>query len=161
MDRFETFTVLISKISRNIRKLKSQEMAKYNLKTPHVSCLYYLYKNGNLTAKNLCDICDEDKASISRSIDFLEKNGLLSYEQQEEKKYKSYLYLTEKGKDVAKDLVEKIDSTWVYDSLNISATYDLLECSEEELGNYVNMLRDGYFTGFNVTIPYKKTIMEL
>ena len=110
MDRFETFTVLISKISRNIRKLKSQEMAKYNLKTPHVSCLYYLYKNGNLTAKNLCDICDEDKASISRSIDFLEKNGLLSYEQQEEKKYKSYLYLTEKGKDVAKDLVEKIDS---------------------------------------------------
>lgn len=49
---------------------------------------------------------------------------------------------------------------FVYDSLNISATYDLLECSEEELENYVNMLRDGYFTGFNVTIPYKKTIMS-
>jgi len=109
MDRFETFTVLISKISRSIRKLKSNEMAKYNLKTPHVSCLYYLKKNGNLTAKNLCDICEEDKAAISRSIEYLEKNDFIKCESKTEKRYKSPLFLTEKGKQVGDLLVEKID----------------------------------------------------
>lgn len=109
MDRFETFTVLISKISRSIRKLKSNEMAKYNLKTPHVSCLYYLKKNGNLTAKNLCDICEEDKAAISRSIEYLEKNDFIKCESKTEKRYKSPLFLTEKGKEVGDALVAKID----------------------------------------------------
>ena len=44
MERFETFTVLINRISRNIRKIKNQEMAEYNLKSAHVSCLYYIFK---------------------------------------------------------------------------------------------------------------------
>ncbi|MBQ7880983.1 MAG: hypothetical protein IJ358_04000 [Clostridia bacterium] len=50
--RFETFTVQIAKISRCIRKIKSEEMAEFNLKSPHVSCLYYLYRQNNkMTAK--------------------------------------------------------------------------------------------------------------
>lgn len=44
-ERFETFTVLINRISRNIRKIKNQEMAEYHLRSAHVSCLYYLYTN--------------------------------------------------------------------------------------------------------------------
>ena len=38
--RFETFTVLINKISRSIKKIKNQEMAEYDLRSVHVSCLY-------------------------------------------------------------------------------------------------------------------------
>ena len=44
-ERFKTFTVLISKISRNIKKIKNQEMAEYGLRSVHVTCLYYLYFN--------------------------------------------------------------------------------------------------------------------
>ena len=78
MDRFETFTNTIAKISRNIKRIKSNEMQKFNLKTPHVSCLYFLYKkDGSLTAKELCDVCDEDKAAISRSIEHLEKENFI------------------------------------------------------------------------------------
>ena len=73
-ERFERFTVLITKISRNIRKIKNKEMADYDLRSPHVSCLYYLYVSESLTATDLCERCEEDKATISRSIDFLEKN---------------------------------------------------------------------------------------
>ena len=40
---------------RNIRKIKTEEMDKYSLKSPHVSCLYYIYKSGSLTAKELSD----------------------------------------------------------------------------------------------------------
>ena len=49
-ERFETFTVLINRISRNIRKIKNQEMAEYHLRSAHVSCLYYLYTNKGLDA---------------------------------------------------------------------------------------------------------------
>ena len=74
-ERFEKFTVLINKISRNIRKIKNQEMAEYGLRATHVSCLYYLYAAESLTATELCERCEEDKATISRSIDYLEENG--------------------------------------------------------------------------------------
>ena len=49
-NRFETFTVLVNRISRNIRKIKNQEMAEYDLRSAHISCLYYLYANPGLTA---------------------------------------------------------------------------------------------------------------
>lgn len=110
MDRFKTFTVQIAKISRYIKKIKSKEMEKFNLKTPHVSCLYYLYKeNGAMTAKNLCDICDEDKAAISRSIDYLKKNGYIECDSKMEKRYRSPLFLTAKGKELGEFIVNKVD----------------------------------------------------
>ncbi len=108
-DRFELFTTLMTKISRNIRRIKTKEMAEFDLKTPHTSCLYYLYKVGGMTAKELCDICDEDKAAISRSIDFLEKQEFIECDSKADKRYKSELYLTEKGKEVAQKVAKKVD----------------------------------------------------
>ena len=108
-ERFETFTVLISKISRSIRKIKSEEMDEFDLKSPHVSCLYYLLKIGSLTAKELGDICSEDKAALSRSIEYLEHNGFITCESNQKKRYRSPLELTDKGVSVAKKVAEKID----------------------------------------------------
>ena len=76
-ERFETFTVLINRISRNIRKIKIQEMADYNLRSAHVSCLYYLYTHSGATATDLCERCEEDKATISRALDYLETTGYI------------------------------------------------------------------------------------
>ena len=107
--RFQNFTIQIAKISRYIRKIKGKEMEDLNLKSPHVSCLYYLYVYGNLTAKELCDICDEDKAAVSRSIDFLEKNGYIMCESKMEKRYKSPLSLTNKGREAGEYISKKSD----------------------------------------------------
>jgi DNA-binding MarR family transcriptional regulator len=108
-ERFQTFTVLITKLNRGIRKIKTEEMAAYDLKSPHVSCLYYLYKAESLTAKELCDVCEEDKANISRSIEYLESNGYIACHSKTEKRYKSPLALTEKGKKVGEQITKKID----------------------------------------------------
>ena len=94
-ERFETFTVLINQISRSIRRIKAEQMESINLKGPHVSCLYYLSKNGPLTAAELCDRCEEDKAAVSRSLDYLEQNGYLQIP--EGKRYRRPLVLTQKG----------------------------------------------------------------
>ena len=108
-ERFQTFTVLIAGINRSIRKIKTEEMDEYNLKSHHVSCLYYLFKFGGLTAKQLCDICQEDKAALSRSIEYLEKNGYIENNESVKKKYRSPLNLTEKGNLIGKNIAKKID----------------------------------------------------
>ena len=52
-ERFETFTVLINRTSRDIRKIKNQEMADYHLRSVHVSCLYYIYSLASCAAYGL------------------------------------------------------------------------------------------------------------
>ena len=119
-ERFETFTVLINKINRNIRKLKNQEMAEYGLRSTHVSCLYYLYSSESLTATELCERCEEDKATISRALDFLEDKGFIECLSKAAKRYKSPLYLTEKGKEAGKKVFDAVDR--VLDEVGIGLT---------------------------------------
>ena len=107
--RYETFTVLINRISRNVRKIKNQEMAEYDLRSVHISCLYHLYLSDGLTATELCERCEEDKATISRGLDYLEQRGYLTCASKSQKRYKSPLTLTDKGAEVGKKIADKID----------------------------------------------------
>ena len=107
--RFETFTALIAKINRNIKKIKNQEMAEYDLRSAHVSCLYYLYTEEGLTATDLCWRCEEDKATVSRTLDHFEARGWLLPKSCSAKRYKSPLTLTESGKALGAMIAEKID----------------------------------------------------
>ncbi len=108
-ERFETFTVLINRISRNIRKIKNQEMAAYQLRSAHISCLYYLFSTDGMTATDLCERCEEDKATISRALEYLESNGYLLCESKNPKRYKSRLHLTSKGLAVGKQIADRVD----------------------------------------------------
>lgn len=115
-NRFETFTVLISSVNRCIRQIKAKEMEEYGLKSPHVSCLYYLYKHPSMTAAELCELCEEDKAAVSRSLLHLTQRGFLTREgtssealREGGKHYRSPLRLTEEGNRVAQGLVSRVD----------------------------------------------------
>lgn len=118
--RFETFTVLINRINRNIRKIKNREMADSNLRNCHISCLYYLYNSDGLTATELCERCEEDKATISRCLDYLEKNDYLTCESKTTKRYKSPITLTSKGVEAGKEIATKINS--VLDEISVGLT---------------------------------------
>ena len=108
-ERFETFTVLIGRISRSIKRIKSEEMAEFQLKGPHVSCLYYLSLTDGLTAAALCERCDEDKAAVSRSLDYLEKGGYITCESGAGRRYRTPLHLTGRGRAVCRAINEKIE----------------------------------------------------
>ena len=125
-ERFETFTVLINQISRSIRRIKAEQMESINLKGPHVFCLYYLSKNGPLTAAELCDRCEEDKAAVSRSLEYLEQNGYLQIP--EGKRYRRPLVLTQKGSAAGAEVSRRIDS------IVALASCDVLE--EDRLAMY-------------------------
>ena len=108
-ERFEAFTVLIGRISRSIKRIKSEEMAEFQLKGPHVSCLYYLSAEDGLTAAALCERCDEDKAAVSWSLDYLEKGGYITCGSGAGRRYRTPLYLTERGRAVCRAINEKIE----------------------------------------------------
>ena len=107
-NRFETFTALIAKINRNIKKIKNQEMAEYDLRSAHVSCLYYLYTEEGLTATDLCWRCEEDKATISRTLEYLASRGFLA-DVGRAKRYKYPLTLTVSGRALGAVIAEKVD----------------------------------------------------
>ena len=135
-DRFKTFTGLIAKISRNIKKIKNQEMAEYGLRSVHVTCLYYLSAEDNLTATDLCARCEEDKATISRALDYLEDNGFIACDSKLAKKYKSTLHLTEKGRAVGEKIAVKIN--FVLDEICI----DLTEAQREDFYRSLTIVSD-------------------
>lgn len=100
--RFEQFCTAISSIHRSIQKIERVEMAKYGLKGPHAQCLVAMarYPEG-ITAARLCEICEKDKAAISRTVAELEQANMVSRADPDGKRYRSNLTLTEKGREVA------------------------------------------------------------
>lgn len=137
VERYEAFTVLITKINRSIRRIKNQEMAKYNLRNSHVSCLYYLYIGKDLTATDLCERCEEDKATISRALDYLETNGYIAQRSKSEKRYKTPLVLTEKGRVAGKRIAQKIEQ------LFIEVSKDVCETEREALYRNLSAISKG------------------
>lgn len=105
--RYETFTGLMTRLGRSIRRIKAEEMAAYQLKAGHVSCLYYLNAETGLTASALCARCDEDKAAVSRALDELEARGYVARE--EGKRYRSALRLTSEGEAICASIARRID----------------------------------------------------
>ena len=147
-ERFELFTVLIAKINRSIKRIKNQEMAEYGLRGSHVSCLYYLYFCDGLTATDLCERCEEDKATISRTLDYLESNGYLSCESRSAKRCKSPLLLTDKGREVGAEIFDKVNR--ILDQVSVGMTedervsfYRSLAAVSDCLERYVTMLDEG------------------
>ena len=102
LDRFETFSLAISEISKHWHKLATEEMEKYGLKGPHSVYLLMLakYEEG-LTAPQLCEYCGKDKADVSRTMSIMEKKGLVKKEGSNVSLYRGLLKLTEEGKKAA------------------------------------------------------------
>ena len=78
ISRFEQFLYIISKIHRQIQKIERAEMVKQGYKGAFAQYLATLrrYEEG-LTSSELCEICDKDKAAVSRIIAEMEEKGLI------------------------------------------------------------------------------------
>ena len=107
-ERFETFVTAITQIYRCLQKLKNQEMADFGLRGSHVMCLYQLscHEDG-LTPARLAQLCEEDKAAVSRAVAELKDLGLICTSA-EPKKYRRHLLLTDRGREVTEIMDRKI-----------------------------------------------------
>ena len=107
--RFEIFVTAITQINRSIQKLKSQEMAEFGLKGTHVMCLFQLRQHEEgLTSVQLAQLCEEDKAAISRSIAELRERGLVHVPEDAGRRYRVRITLTDRGREVTAQMDQKI-----------------------------------------------------
>ena len=78
--RFQAFLTGMTECYKFIQRIKNAEMTEFGLKGTHVACMFFLHHNPEgLTASQLCQLCAEDKANISRSIEHLEQNGYILF----------------------------------------------------------------------------------
>ena len=146
VSRYELFSSSISCIYHAIQKIERVEMAKYGLKGPHAQCLLAMshYPEG-ITAARLCEICEKDKAAISRTLAELEQSGMICRDVRNGSRYRSSLTLTEQGLDAATTVSEKA-------RLAVELAGNGLEDTQREIfyqvltliaGNLHNLCRDG------------------
>lgn len=111
LGRFKEFTKNISLAYKYLIKIKSFGIREFGLKGSHLMCLFYIGESENgLTATELCRLCCEDKAAISKALSALGDNGYVVLENGENKKYRSTYLLTEAGMQVVDSVKEKIFS---------------------------------------------------
>ena len=110
LQRFEDFVTGIGVCYKYIQRIKSLEMTEFGLKGTHVMCIYFLRRHPDgLTAAQLCQLCAEDKAAISRTLAVLQEKELISVG---EKKYRARLTLTENGEKLA-SRIDELVGEWV------------------------------------------------
>ena len=101
--RYEQFSSSISSIYHAIQRIEKNEMVIYGSRGIYAQYLAALlrYPEG-LTAAKLSEICDRDKAAVSRTVADMEKEGLLVRENQSDHNYRALLKLTEEGQRAAR-----------------------------------------------------------
>lgn len=107
-NRYELLSGAISCMYHDIQKIERVEMARYGLKGPHAQCLLAIKKHPEgITAARLCEVCEKDKAAVSRTLAELEEVGMIYRENRNGSRYRSGLMLTEQGEIAAEAVVEK------------------------------------------------------
>lgn len=107
--RFEEFCAIISSIQHHIQKIERDEMEKYGLKGPYAQYLVTMSRcPDGITAAQLCELVDRDKAAVSRALAELERRALVTREMANDTAYRALIKLTEEGKSAARYVCDKV-----------------------------------------------------
>ena len=108
LNRYEKFSTYIAGAYRYVQKLEREEMEKYGLKGAYAQYLHAMRRSPEgVTSSQLCDICDKDKAAVSRAVAEMEEKGLIFRDGKNP--YRALLKLTETGKNAADFVCERAE----------------------------------------------------
>ena len=106
--KYEVFSLAIASINQDIQKIERTEMAKYGLKGSHAQCLLAMSRHPDgIMASRLCEVCEKDKAAISRTVSELEEAGFLTRSERNGVRYRALLTLTDKGREAAETVAQR------------------------------------------------------
>lgn len=108
LDRFEQFSYSIHNIYKYITKIERDVMEKYGLRGAYAQYLVIMSRfPEGITSSKLSEICDKDKAAISRIVAEMEDKGLLVRRTDKDNLYRARLVLTDEGVKAAEYVCEK------------------------------------------------------
>ena len=98
ISRYEQFANAISGIYRSIQKIERDEMVKYGYKGAYAQYLAAMLRHPEgVTSVQLCEICDKDKAAVSRMVAEMVEKKLIIRESENDNMYRARLRLTDEG----------------------------------------------------------------
>ena len=62
------------------------------------------------------------------------------------------------GNPINHSLSPKLHNYWFKEN-NINATYEKIKLEENEIENFISKIKNQEINGYNVTIPFKKTVI--
>lgn len=100
--RYERFSLAVSGIYHCIQKIEREEMEQYGFKGPFAQYLATMSRHPEgMTSAQLSDLCDRDKAAVSRAVAEMETKDLLTRAGAGETLYRARLQLTDAGRKAA------------------------------------------------------------
>ena len=107
IERYEKFSFIISEIGKNLHKLSADEMKRFGMRGSWAKYLIALKLHPDgVTAGQLCDICDRNKADVSRAMSELESRGIVT-RLEADANYRVRFLLTEHGRNISDSLSER------------------------------------------------------
>lgn len=99
IDRYALFRIYVENLSKSLQKYENSKMSSLSMRGIHALCLFQLGKSQDgMTAAELSQACEVDKALISRVLSELLELGHVAHKNPEKTKYRSKLILTESGR---------------------------------------------------------------
>lgn len=100
---------MIFGIYRSIQRLERDEMIKYGYKGAFAQYLVTLiqYPDG-IIASRLCELCDKDKAAVSRIVAEMQEKGLVVRECEGAGTYRGKIKLTPLGLQIAENVCSSV-----------------------------------------------------
>ena len=109
MSRFEQFTVSIFSITHCWNRIATEEMREHGLKGTYALYLLILdTADEGITAAQLCEITQRDKADVSGAVSLFKEKGFV--EAYGKNRYRALIKLTKEGKKLAAKIRKKADS---------------------------------------------------
>ena len=108
MNRFEQFSLLIFEISKQWHKITTEEMKSFGLRGPHsLYLLTLLNAPEGISAPRLCEVCDKNKADVSRTMATLQEKELVVKVGDNQKQYGGLYVLTKQGVSLAQQIRDR------------------------------------------------------
>lgn len=143
ISRYERLSSALSEISRIIQRISSQVMSEFGLKGSLAKYLLAIRRNPEgITATALCEVCERNKADVSRSLYELWEMGLV--DRVGKGNYRAKIILTPKGRQVADRLYLKAQDFISFVGKDISEIErDIFYRSLESIAANLETIRDG------------------
>ena len=108
VERYEQLSYFIYSIYRSIQRIAKEEMEKHNLRGAYAHYLVALCRHSEgVTSAKLCEICDKDKAAVSRIVSEMTEKGLVVRKSATETMYRAKITLSQEGEKVAQFIVRR------------------------------------------------------
>ncbi len=144
-ERYIRFCGHLAGLTRCVQTIKTIALKEFHLKGSSVNCVFYLNQHPDgLTITELSELCQEDKAAISRNMTILEDRGFAIMVSENGKRYRARFVLTDSGRAAASRLHETIVSSVEAGGSTLtdddrSVFYRCLSAINKNLQGYITM----------------------